>query len=160
MVLKWILRKLIINNPKRYGISSLDSLASKLIDYKTKWHNVFCFREFLRENLSGKMFEKLIDDANEYFVTHSGYFDKVFAVGGSISQFEKYNRACFDDPKGKTSWNLSGKKLCDYLTGLAYQPGFDLYKEEFINILNNTDNVKFKLDEGYEFPIVTYLNWR
>lgn len=159
-VFKWIIRRTLMNDPHRYGISCLEDLGSLLVDFRTKWHSIICFRTFLQENLSNDKYRLLINDSRKFYIDNSGYFDRAFLVGATIGIFDDFMRPAFALPNINKRWNLSGKKLEGFLNRVAYQPGFMLFKDDYINTINNLKDVKFQLPSDYEFPVVTHVNWR
>ena len=159
-IFKRILRYNLVSKPDKYGISSLKELNSSLIDFRTKWHSVFCFRVFLQENMSKDKYKLLVSDSKKFYMNKSGYFDRAFQVGATIGMFDSFNRPAFVLPNNRKLWNLSGKKLTDYLDCVSRQPGFILYKDDFIKTISNLKNVDFSLPDDYEFPLINHMNWR
>ena len=159
---KWVLRALVSDEKrsKRYNIKDIEDMNNRFMEYKAKWHNIYSFRDFLIGYMSKASYKKLISDANDYYASHSGFFDPVFSVGGAIALFDDMTLPCFLQPDGHKEWRLFGEKLNKYFNTLAYQAGFELYKNRLLDVLNTVGGVSFELDKDYEFPIVSHLNWR
>lgn len=160
MIYKWILRKLLIEEPLRYGVNCLENLGSLFIDYKTKWHNIFCFRDFLKNNLPDDGYRLLLSDGLKYYAEHSGCFDPCFLVGGALAQKVDFYEPYLWTPDSKKRIILSGKEFESYLDVVSHQPGFYLYKDDMFHTLSSLTDVTFRLRKSYKFPIVTHLNWR
>lgn len=158
-VYKWILRHLLTHNPEKYGVMRIEAMGNNLMDYKTEWHRIFCFRNFLSDNLSKKCYQILKNDAKDLFMKNSGYFDSLFTVGGAIAMYEDFNSSVLLPPSDTGYWELKGSIIKNYLDNIALQPGFEIYRDKLISTLNSLPDVKVDLGD-YKFPLVTHLNWR
>ena len=160
MVYKWILLHLIRTNPSDYKIISLGKFAIRFHYYKTEWHSIFCFRDFLEKSIEAESYVKILQDGLDYFIEHSGFYDPIFTVGCAVARCADYSRPYLVLPDCECRWNLSGKIMEDFFDRICRQPGFNLSKDYILNTLSDLPDVSFNLKSDYKFPIVTHVNWR